>query len=241
MTVTAEVLRELHQLHQRLADVRRRLSRGPRQIKAAEAIVQQFEQEVESAKSRYQRLRMTSDERELQLKEREGRIQDVRSKLNSDSNNKEYQAFIEQIAADEQANSVLSDEILELLDKVSDEQSQVAKAEEKLAKSKEDRAEIEKKIASSQAMLETELVTFETDLANAEKMLPADVQLDYQRVVKAHGEETLAPVEDGEVCGGCFQKITSQMVNELTLTKIVFCKSCGRLLYLPEKSSSSSN
>ena len=94
-------------------------------------------------------MRMSSDEKELQLKEREGRIQDVRLKLNSATNNKEYQAFIEQIAADDQANSVLSDEILELLDKVSDEQAKVATAEENLNKGKEELAQANERVASS--------------------------------------------------------------------------------------------
>jgi predicted nucleic acid-binding Zn-ribbon protein len=237
MTVTAEVLRELHRLHQQLAEVRGRLLRGPRQIKGAEAAVERLAEVLDAAKKSCQRMRMSSDEKELQLKEREGRIQDVRLKLNSATNNKEYQAFIEQIAADDQANSVLSDEILELLDKVSDEQAKVATAEENLNKGKEELAQANERVASSQAKLESELGRLETELTEAEKALPQEVLADYQRVAKAHGEETLAPVEENEICGGCFQKITSQMVNELAMSKIVFCKTCGRLLYLPEDTS----
>ena len=47
------------------------------------------------------------------------------------------------------------------------------------------------------------------------------------------GAEALAPVE-GECCGGCSQTLTPQTINALRLDKPVFCKSCGRLLYLPE-------
>jgi predicted nucleic acid-binding Zn-ribbon protein len=36
------------------------------------------------------------------------------------------------------------------------------------------------------------------------------------------------------VCTGCGQQITLNMQNELKLSKLVFCKSCGRLLYLTE-------
>ena len=45
----------------------------------------------------------------------------------------------------------------------------------------------------------------------------------------------MAPL-DGQSCGGCFQQITGNMVSELMLGKIVACRSCGRLLYVPESS-----
>jgi predicted nucleic acid-binding Zn-ribbon protein len=41
-------------------------------------------------------------------------------------------------------------------------------------------------------------------------------------------------VEVGEFCGGCFQQVTPNMTSQLRLSKAVFCKSCGRLLYLPD-------
>ena len=134
MSVSAAVLQELHRLHGQLSELRSRLERGPRQIHAAEANVRKAEQDLEAAKESVKRTRITADQKELQLREREGRILDIRVKLNSCSTNREYQAFLEQIAADEQANSVLSDEILELLEKINElqgnvEQVQIAKAE----------------------------------------------------------------------------------------------------------------
>ncbi len=56
--------------------------------------------------------------KQLQLREREARIKDLQVKLNTCSSNREYQALKEQIAADQQANSVLSDEILEALERI---------------------------------------------------------------------------------------------------------------------------
>ena len=68
--------------------------------------------------------------------------------------------------------------------------------------------------------------------SQAEKALPADLKADYQRVVRSKGADSLAAADDG-VCTGCGQQITLNMQNELKLSKLVFCKSCGRLLYLP--------
>ena len=61
--------------------------------------------------------------------------------------------------------------------------------------------------------------------------MPPDLKADYQRVVRSKGADSLALADDG-VCTGCGQQITLNMQNELNLSKLIFCKSCGRLLYL---------
>jgi predicted nucleic acid-binding Zn-ribbon protein len=233
MAVEASALREIHRLHRQRTDLKDRLDRGPKKVKAGEGTVARLEAQLAEAKEVLQRCRMTFDEKNLSLRERESRILDIRAKLNSASNNKEYQAFMEQIAADEQANSVLSDEIIELLDKVSEDEGSVKEAEEGVAKSKADLKAIQESVASEKDSLESELTRVEAELTQAETALPADVRDQYHRMAKVHGEDALAPLDD-EVCGGCFQRCTPQMINELSLSKIVFCKNCGCILYLPE-------
>jgi predicted nucleic acid-binding Zn-ribbon protein len=70
-------------------------------------------------------------------------------------------------------------------------------------------------------------------LANAETALPDTFKQEYQRITRVRGEQAMAQV-DGEVCGGCYQMLTPQMMNELYMMKPLFCKSCGCLLYLSE-------
>jgi uncharacterized protein len=233
MSVSAAVLQELHRLHGQLRDLRSRLERGPRQIQAAEANVRHAEQELANAKELVKRTRITADQKELTLRERESRILDVKARLNSCSTNREYQAFLEQIAADEQANSVLSDEILELFDKINELQGHVERHQIEKQKFEQDLDAVRRRVSDSRADLELEVARLTTELAAAEKQLPADFRGDYQRLVNARGDEALAPL-DGECCGGCYQTVTPQTVNELMMSKPVFCKSCGCILYLPE-------
>ncbi len=233
MSVTAAALRDLHRLHRQLTDIRSRLDRGPRQIHAADQQIARFEQQLQQAKEIVLRTRVAADERELQLREREARISDVKARLNSCSTNREYQAFLEQIAADEQANSVLSDEILELFDKMTDQQTTVQDAEKVLARAQQERQAVQDRIDGEQATLDSELARLTDELKQAESTLPGDFRGEYHRVVKARGEEALAPL-DGECCGGCFQTVTPQMLNELLQDHPVTCKSCGCLIYRPE-------
>ena len=233
MTITAEALRELHRIHRQLTDLRDRLERGPKQLQATVVSVQKMTADVEQAKESHKRSRVLVDDRQLQLKGRESRIADLETKLNLASSNREYQALKEQIAADRQANSVLEDEILEGLEKIDETVEKVKVAEGNLEKAKLEASKVRERVEGARDKLESELVRVQGELDQAEAKLPEDFRINYQRIAKVRGEDTLAQVE-GEVCGGCFQRITSQMMNELYMSKPVFCKSCGCLLYVSE-------
>ena len=232
MSVTAAALRELHRIHQRLADLRDRLERGPKQIRAREASVAQLEARLAEARDKAKQTQMSVDRKQLDLKAGEQKVLDLRVKLNQANSNREYQSFLEQIAAAEMAGSVLSDEILEAMDRVDQLHVAVKEAEAQLAAGKQEMEKTKQAIDSAAAATQADVVLLEGELTAAEQSLPADMKNDYQRVVRSKGADSLSSVDDG-VCTGCGQQITLNMQNELSLSKLVFCKSCGRLLYLP--------
>jgi len=131
------------------------------------------------------------------------------------------------------ANSVLEDEILEAMENIPAVEQKVADAEAALEKGKADAEAFRKKVADERDTLESELARLQEELNEAEKELPGDFRADYQRVVSSRGEDGMAPL-DGEVCGGCYHKVTPQQFNLLKLHKPVFCHQCGRLLYEAE-------
>jgi predicted nucleic acid-binding Zn-ribbon protein len=233
MAITAAALRELHHLHQQLAELRDRVERAPKQIRAREATVAQLKAKVDEAKARAQEAQLAINRKQLDLKAGEQKVVDAKVKLNGASSNKEYQALIEQIAAAEMAGSVLADEILETMEKVDGLQAAVKEAEAGLTVGNQELDKTRKAIEASAASLKSDIADYEGRLAQAEAAIPADFKVDYQRVVRSKGANGLAAVDD-EVCGACGQQITLNMQNELRLSKPVFCKSCGCLLYLAE-------
>ncbi len=233
---TADALRQLHRIHRQRKDLKDRLERGPRQVRAGQANVHRLQEQVAAARQSLTKTKMATDDKELQLKEREAKIADLSSKLIKCNSNREYQALKDQIAADEQANSVLSDEILEGYDKIESLEQELAAELAELEKAEADLAKTQKRVDAEKWNLESELERVERELAQAESALPGDFKQDYLRIAKVHGEDALATVES-EVCQGCNQVITPQMYDQLRCGKLVYCKSCGRLLYLPEKTS----
>src|SRR5690606_36109855 len=116
--ISAELLQRLHRIHRQRSDLQSQIDRGPRQIAAGEAMVQKARQELATTVEATKRAKLLADQKQLQLKEREDRLHTLRGRLNAAASNREYDLFREQIAADEQANSVLSDEILDALERI---------------------------------------------------------------------------------------------------------------------------
>jgi predicted nucleic acid-binding Zn-ribbon protein len=233
MTVSAESLRTLHRIHQQMTDLKGRLERGPRQVQLAQQAVARSENELQEAKEAYKRTRIESDDQQVQLKQREAKIADLQRKLNECKSNAEFKALKDQIAADKQANSVLEDEILDKLERLDELQQRIHDTQAKLKRTREETEKTEQRVTGEQVTLAADLERAQEQLRRAESALPAEFKADYERIVRARGEDALAPV-DGETCGGCFTILTPQTMNELYMSKIVFCKSCGCLLYLPE-------
>jgi uncharacterized protein len=227
------VLRTLHRIHRQLTDLREQLDRGPKQIRAGEANIQHCEDVLAQTKADSKTLRMAADAKQLQLKSGEDKVRDLKRKLNAASNNREYQAFLEQIAADEMTNSVLADEILEQFEKVDAFKTNIADAEAALAGAKQRVAELRGEVAEKEPRLNGEVARLEAELQEAEATLPPDICEMYRRGVRQKGEDALAAVEN-QYCSGCNQQVPLNILNQIMLGKPVFCKTCGRLLYMPE-------
>jgi predicted nucleic acid-binding Zn-ribbon protein len=232
-TVSTEILRTLHRLHRQLTDLRERLTRGPKQIAAAEANLTTRQLLVDKAKADEKSFRMSLDAKQLQLKSSELKIADFGIKRNTAQSNREYQTFTEQIKAAEMANSVLEDEILEAMEKVNEFKEGVAQSEVELAAAKKRIEDIRAKVAEQEPLLNADIARLENELKTAEASLPPEIRDPYQRVVKHLGEDALAPLEN-QYCGGCNQQITLNVYSQIMMNQPAFCKTCGRLLYVKE-------
>ncbi len=231
--ISTELLRKLHRIHRQRTDLRGQIDRGPRQIKAGEALVAKATAELEQARESFKKSTLASDEKQLQLKSREIRIEDLEAKLNTAASNREFSTLKEQIAADKQANSVLADEILESLERLEELDEVVKRAEAELSKQQKDHQSRVQHVESNLMTLSSELERVESELEASEKEIPRGAYKDYKRLTESRGEEALAPVE-GESCGGCYQTLTTNYIERLRMSMLIRCPNCNAFLYLPE-------
>lgn len=233
MPVTAAALRELHRIHRQLADLLERKDRGPKQIRARETNMTRLGEELTRLQGEHKAARVRSDQKQLLLKSGEDKIEGLKAKMNAAASNREYQALKDQIAADQMAGSVLADEILEAMEKIDELAGQIAEQQQKIVAAKEELAKAEQAMRDQAGLLDTDLKRLQGELGTAESALPADFREQYQRVVNSKHDDAMAEVQ-GEFCGGCHQQLTPNNMSELSMALAIFCRNCGRLIYLPE-------
>ncbi|MGD9724762.1 MAG: zinc ribbon domain-containing protein [Pirellulales bacterium] len=234
MSVPAAAVRELHRIHKQLTDLRDRLQRGAKQLKAREANIGKMSEELARLQADHKAARVRSDQKQLLLKSGEDKIEGLKAKLNAAASNREYQALKDQIAADQMAGSVLADEILEIMEKIDELAKQTNEQQQKINASKEELAKAQQSVRDAAGVLDSDTKRLEAELAQAEANLPADFRDQYQRLVNSKADDAMAEVQ-GEFCGGCFQQLTPNNMAELSMSLSIFCRNCGRMIYLPER------
>lgn len=237
VAVATGTLRTLHRMHRQLADLAEQLAAGPRAVATRTRQVQVAEAKKAAAADDVKKAKVAADQKQLQLKSAETKIADLESKLNACKTNREYQTLRDQIAADTMATKVLEDEILESLERIDTLRPAVPAAEAEIEVAKKLLAEADAKVKAESGRLGEEVARIRGELQVTEKDLPDDVREKYDRVVKQKGADGMAAV-DGQTCGGCYQQLTGNMLSDVLLGRIIMCRSCGRLLYLPESATS---
>ncbi len=223
-------LKQLHHLHLQLKDVQDHLERGPRQLKARQQLILQKQADLDEQRQKQKALKMAADQKSLQLKSNEAKIHELKAKLNAASSNREFDIIKKQIEADTVANSVLEDEILESLEKVDAGQIAARQIESELATAKAEETRFAADVAAAEMGLQTRAAELKAALAEAESHLPNEASIVYRRLVLAHGAGALAAIE-GTNCSCCYVNIPPQMLLGLRSGQLMFCKTCGRLLY----------
>ena len=233
MELDPELLRRLHRIQKQLEDLNDRIARGPRQMLACETDLKKAKQGLADAQETQKQTRLLADERQLLMGTREAKIAKMQTNLNTADSNKQFQLLKDQIAAEEQANEVLADEIFELLERIDTEAELINQAKKQVEVATAALNKIEEKVSTERTLLDSELARVKAEQVDAEKEIPGNFRENYNRLVNAKGADAMAQV-DGNCCGGCYQTLSPQIFNNLHLGKPVYCNSCGCVMYLPE-------
>jgi uncharacterized protein len=233
MSTPAAILREIHRLRRHAADLQARIDQGPRQTKAQHAKVARQEETLQQAHEALKKLKVTMHEKEVSLKATQQQIAKYEKQLNEAASKKEYDALKTEIAAARQKVRQLEDEILDAMGESEERTARLPEEEKALRQAKEEVLQYERDSAQRLAGYATQRDEALRQLAAVEATLPPDMRAQYDRLVAAHGADALSAVQN-RTCVACYTEITAQMYNELMRGMFVPCKSCGRMLYLPE-------
>jgi predicted nucleic acid-binding Zn-ribbon protein len=235
MPATAENLRELHALHERLKAIRDRLAAGPKSLAARKAALERKQAELTTARDALKHAKADIKNKEVQAQGIRDRASDLRVKLNTVKKQAEYDALRNEIAFANTNASKVEDEVLEAMQKAESREGELKAMDDEVARLSAEAAALEADIAAKAAAASGQVAEIEAAIAAAEEIIPAEQRDQYRRNIKNRGADSMAPVENG-ACHGCYVSVTSQMVNDLINGhELVFCKTCGRILYLAEE------
>ena len=229
----AAILRELHRLHRHAEDLRTQINRGPQTIKAHQDKTAKQVELLQQAQESIKKLKITLHEKEVSLKAQHQVVEKHEKQLNEVTSRKEYDAMRVEIENDRKVCSKIEDAILDVMSEIETHSVQIPEYEKTVKKAKEDTARIISDVQTRRNEFTDRLNETLKSIHQVEASLPEDVKALYDRLVAAKGDSAMASVQD-RTCSACYTEITAQSQNDLLQERLVFCKNCGRILYLPE-------
>ena len=175
---------------------------------------------------------MTLHEKEVSLKATHAQIVKHEKQINEIGSKKEFDALRVEISVDKARSQTLENEILEVMGKLEENSGKLPEAQKAVAQAKRESAEFEANSQSRHAGLTKEWTEAREQLKQVEATLSEDARAVYDRLSAANNDEALSVV-NGRTCAACYTDITMQSFNDLLAGRLVLCKACGRMLYLP--------
>jgi uncharacterized protein len=234
MATTAELMREIHRLRRFARDLQEQIDRAPVQLKAQKAKVARHEKAATDNQDAIKKLKVTIHEKEVTLKTTHAQIAKHEKQLNEATSNKEYDALKIEITADKETSQALEEEILTAIGESEERGAKVAELDAAVRTAKAEFVKWESESGARLATLQQQQAEAQAKLKEVEASVPKDVRPSLERMVRGKGVEAFAAVES-RGCASCRTEIIAQQYNELLMGAFVVCKSCGRILYLPEQ------
>ena len=216
-----------------------------RQQREKTVLVEELEAEVADLEGRLARQREATQairaerdqlearrrELEAQLYDEEAKIKDRRMRLNRVRNEKELQALRREIEVSKEANQLMEEEVLRLLESVEALNASTAEAERALA---ELEGQATTKAAEQRARIEQVRLEVASEHQNRARMaaaLDASLLQKYEQIFKRRGGTAVVEVRSG-TCQGCHMHLPPQFFNELQRSRDVrLCPNCHRILF----------
>ena len=228
------ILVKLQEIDSFLADLRNEIERKPLELEELKLRLEEKKKQLDVMQEDIKRIKINIKEKELELKSGEEEVKRLQSQLMQVKTNKEYKSLLMEIEGKKADNSLIEDNILDLMEEVD-------KKELELNKEKENLKHLEAEYSKEEARIKSEIAKIENQIKDKEKEREEvcshlDTQLlsIYERLLKNRDGLAIVPVVN-DACGGCHLSLRPQIINEIKRKDhLVTCERCSRILYLDE-------
>jgi uncharacterized protein len=226
------LFREIHRLRKLIRDAQAEIDRAPKLHKAHQAKLAGQEKALADAKEDLKKRKAGILTGEAQIKSLNQSLKKHEKQLEDLTAPRDIEAKQHDIANTKELIAKQEDELLAAMTEVDERTAKIPDLEAAVAKAKADFANFEKESAERIARLKSEAAAATQSLAAEDAKIPASIRGHYDRLVKAHGADALAAVEN-QSCSHCRVGVTAQHLADLAGKSEFFCcRICGRGLYL---------
>ncbi len=231
-----DVLRQLQTIDATIYELKTQQAALPAAIAKHQTVIAKQEKDLAEHHEKIKKSQSEGHNKEVELQTHEEKILKLKGQLNTVGTNKEYSAILHEIEIEKMEMSKIEERVLELMSVSEQLQNEQATIESQLAQEQAELAEIEKRAASESQQIETSLAAKVTDRQAVADQINPEILTKYERVLVKHQDNAMAAVADS-ACQGCYSMVTAQEVNLLLgRSQVVFCRSCSRILFLPDAS-----
>lgn len=202
-------------------------------IKAKKAFEQQLAI-VQDTKNHIDKISKQRREKEQELDNMEERIRKMKSKTGEIKTNKEYQAYLKEIASLQEDKSMYEEEVLIAMEEID-------KLEVKLKAENKELDDLKKVVQAKERIFEQEKDVMNKKIEELKgkrqqliTMIDKDIYTSYTNIYNLRNRQAVVRVEN-ETCLGCNLNIPPQLYNDVKKNeKIIMCSQCKRILYYKE-------
>jgi len=193
-----------------------------------------YEKKVEDEKKILQEFKRQYRSFESDLQAKQSQIIKSKEKLRSVKTNKEYNSTLKEIDKLKEQNSLLEDEMLNLLDRIDEADKAVLKSQEEYNQTKSDITTRMNAVSLEEQDGKNELARLNKHCSALETKINKDLLIKFKLVKEKITGPSISPVINA-VCQGCHLNIPPQMYIELQrIENLKFCPNCQRMIYWVE-------
>ncbi|WP_020474115.1 zinc ribbon domain-containing protein [Zavarzinella formosa] len=226
------LLHEIHRLRKLIRDAKAEIDKAPKLLKAHQTKLANLQKAASDAKDELKKRKAHQMELESRLKAAGQTLAKHEKQFNELSSPKEFAAKQADIDSTKTVIAQLETEILEAITDIEERTAKIPTLDAAAAKGVTDFATFEKEAAEKLARLKVEAADATKKLAEKDAQIPPAFKVQYERLVKAHGADGLAPVENNS-CSACRINLTQQQMGDIQKERISSCQNCGKVLYRP--------
>jgi predicted nucleic acid-binding Zn-ribbon protein len=224
-----------------LRDAQERLDAATKNVRLQQRRVTDAGEKLAALQTKIREQQAKIGQYELEIRTRDAQIEKLRNQQQAARNNKEYQAFLIEINTAKVDKSKAEEASLKVMETLEADQKLAAETATALASEQEKLTAMQSQIGERTVSLQAEVARLTPIRDEMASKLPPKARDAFARLADRYDGEAMSPLiqpvkgKEEYLCTACHMELVRDVYNRLhSRDDLVFCTSCGRILYIPE-------